>query len=194
VTFLLAGHETVATALTFALLLAAQHRTVTEHIADEAETCVRSEPAERFERLPYTRAVLAESMRLYPPVWILARQTKSASMIGTHAVPAGAMIFVSQWVIHRDARFFADPLRFVPARFLRPASPRHAYFPFGAGPRQCIGESFAWLEGTLVLAEIVRRWRLQLVSDASPALTAKVTLRPADPVVVRVTTRSAALR
>jgi cytochrome P450 len=104
------------------------------------------------------------------------------------------VIFVSQWVIHRDDRFFTEPLRFAPERFLEPVVPRHAYFPFGAGPRQCIGESFAWMEGTLVLAEIVRRWHLQLMTDAEPALTAKVTLRPAAPVIVRVTTRSTAPR
>jgi cytochrome P450 len=194
VTFLLAGHETVANALTFALLLIAQHAAVAERIADEAVACAQAPSADRHERLRYTRAVLAESMRLYPPVWILARQTKAASSVGPQRVPPGTVIFVSQWVIHRDRRFFSDPLRFAPERFLEPSVARHAYFPFGAGPRQCIGESFAWMEGTLVLAEIVRRWHLHLMSDAEPSLTANVTLRPASPVIVRVTTRSTAPR
>jgi cytochrome P450 len=194
VTFLLAGHETVANALTFCLLLIAQHPDVAERVADEATTCRECSPADRVERLRYTRAVLAESMRLYPPVWILARQTKADSRIGSHAVPPGTVIFVSQWVVHRDDRFFTEPLRFAPERFLEPVAPRHAYFPFGAGTRQCIGESFAWMEGTLVLAEIVRRWRLHLLTDVEPSLTAKVTLRPATPVIVRVTTRSIARR
>lgn len=194
VTFLLAGHETVANALTFAILLIAQRPDVAARLADETVACASLPSADRYERLRYTRAVLAESMRLYPPVWILARQTKAASTIGSQRVPPGTVIFVSQWVIHRDDRFFTEPLRFAPERFLEPVVPRHAYFPFGAGPRQCIGESFAWMEGTLVLAEIVRRWHLQLMTDAEPALTAKVTLRPAAPVIVRVTTRSTAPR
>jgi hypothetical protein len=103
-------------------------------------------------------------MRLYSPTWILARQTKTASQIGA---------------------LFSDPLTFMPGC----SHPRYAYFPFGAGTRQCIGEGFAWMEGTLALAEVVRRWRLQLITDALPPLTAKVTLRPAAPVIVRVTPR-----
>ena len=194
VTLLLAGHETVANALTFSLLLMAQHPDVAARVADEAAACGERPAAERLEQLPYTRAVLAEAMRLYPPVWILARRTRTGSTIGSHEVPSGSVIFASQWVVHRDERFFAEPRRFAPERFLAPAPARHAYFPFGAGTRQCIGESFAWMEGTLALAEIVRRWRLQLMSDAEPALTAKVTLRPAAPVIARVTTRSAARR
>lgn len=194
VTFLLAGHETVANALTFALLLVAQHPHMADRIADEGAACADRPAGERLERLPYTRAVLAESMRLYPPVWILARQTRSRSTIGPHDVPARSVIFVCQWVVHRDARFFDEPLRFAPERFLGAAAPRHAYFPFGAGNRQCIGESFAWMEGTLALADIVQRWRLLLLSAPAPRLVAKVTLRPATPVMVRVTTRSAAPR
>ncbi|HEY3055468.1 MAG TPA: cytochrome P450 [Thermoanaerobaculia bacterium] len=136
-------------------------------------------------RTAAVRAVLAESMRLYSPAWILARQTKTASQIGAHEVPPRTIIFASQWVLHRDARFFSDPLTFMPGC----SHPRYAYFPFGAGTRQCIGEGFAWMEGTLALAEVVRRWRLQLITDALPPLTAKVTLRPAAPVIVRVTPR-----
>jgi len=194
VTFLLAGHETVANALTFALLLVATHAAAADRIAAEAEGARACPPADRFERLSYTRAVLAESMRLYPPVWILARTLKTASTIGGHPVAPGDVIFVSQWVVQRDARFFADPLRFVPERFLESTVPKHAYFPFGAGSRQCIGEGFAWMEGTLALAEFVGRWRLSLVSEATPRLTASVTLRPAAPVRIRVTTRRAAPR
>ena len=104
------------------------------------------------------------------------------------------MIFVSQWVVHRDARWFERPLAFVPERFLDGSVPRHAYLPFGAGSRQCIGEGLAWMEGTLALAGIARRWRLELMSDPQPALAAKVTLRPDAPVRIRVTTRSAAPR
>lgn len=194
VTFLLAGHETVGNALTFALLLAAQHPDVAERAAEEADRCLGLPAAERFDRLPYTRALFAESIRLYPPVWILARQTRVPSRIGASEVPSGTIIFVSHWVVHRDSRFFEDAEQFVPERFMAAVPPRHAYFPFGAGPRQCIGEGFAWLEGTLALADILHRWRLRLMSDRKPALVAKVTLRPAKPVLVRVTTRSAAQR
>jgi cytochrome P450 len=193
-TLLLAGHETVANALTFALLLLAQHRDVAERIGAEADLHAHVPPGERVDRLRYTRAVLAEAMRLYPPVWILGRTTKSDSRIGAHAVAAASVIFVSQWVVHRDGRWFERPLAFVPERFLDGSVQRHAYFPFGAGSRQCIGEGLAWMEGTLALAAIARRWRLELMSDPQPALAAKVTLRPDAPVRIRVTTRSAAPR
>lgn len=193
-TLLLAGHETVADALTFALLLIAQHADVAERIGAEADQHAHLPPGERVERLKYARAVLAEAMRLYPPVWILGRTTKSESQVGSVTIGAGSVIFLSQWVVHRDARWFDRPLTFVPDRFLDGPVQRQAYFPFGAGPRQCIGESFAWMEGTLALAAIARRWRLVLMSDRQPPLTARVTLRPSTPVQVRVTTRSAAPR
>jgi len=92
--------------------------------------------------------------------------------------------------VHRDARWFDRPLAFVPDRFLDGAVQRQAYFPFGAGSRQCIGEGFAWMEGTLALGAIARRWRLELMSDPRPPLTAKVTLRPSTPVRVRVRARA----
>jgi len=130
-------------------------------------------------------------MRLYPPVWILGRRAKTRSTIGPHEIAPGTILFASQWVVHRDERFFQDPLRFVPDRFVGSKTHQHPYFPFGAGARQCIGEHLAWMEGTLALAEIVSRWRLTIASDAVPALAATVTLRPRAPVVVRVTTRRA---
>ena len=193
-TLLLAGHETVADALTFALLLIAQHADVAERIGEEADLHAHLPPGDRVDRLTYARAVLAEAMRLYPPVWILGRTTKAESRVGSHTITTGSVIFLSQWIVHRDARWFGRPLVFAPERFLDGSVQRQAYFPFGAGPRQCIGESFAWMEGTLALAAIARRWRLELMSDREPRLTARVTLRPSTPVRIRVTTRSAAPR
>jgi cytochrome P450 len=193
-TLLLAGHETVANALTFALLLVAQRADIAERIGAEADLHAHLPPGERVDRLRYARAVLAEAMRLYPPVWILGRTTRNDVSIGSQNVGANSVIFLSQWVVHRDARWFPEPLAFVPERFLDGSVQRQAYFPFGAGSRQCIGESFAWMEGTLALAAIARRWRLELISDPQPPLTARVTLRPTTPVTIRVTTRSTARR
>jgi cytochrome P450 len=202
VTFLLAGHETVANALTFALLLVAQNAAVADRIADEAAAAEAQPAIDRLDGLPYARAVLAEAMRLFPPVWILARQTKTPSTIGPHAIATGSIVFVCQWLVHRDPRFFDDPLRFTPERFLESGGGSrsdgrrlcHAYFPFGAGSRQCIGEGFAWMEGTLALAAVARRWRLRLISAPDPPLAAALTLRPASKVVISVTTRSTAPR
>jgi cytochrome P450 len=186
--------STVVPDLRHPLLLLAQHPDVAERIAAEADRHADVPPDERMEALKYTRAVLAEAMRLYPPVWILGRTANTESRIGTHIVNAGSVIFLSQWVVHRDARWFERPLTFAPERFLDGLPHRQAYLPFGAGPRQCIGEGFAWMEGTLALASIARRWRLELMSEREPPLTARVTLRPATPVRIRVTTRSAAPR
>jgi cytochrome P450 len=135
------------------------------------------EPAD-FARLPYTQAVFREALRLYPPVWALARIATRPYALGPYAVPEGGTIVMSQWVVHRSERYYPDPLRFAPERWLDgPAPPPGAYFPFAAGPRMCIGERFAMLEGTLVLAAIGRSWRVVPGAEA-PRIDARFTLRP----------------
>jgi cytochrome P450 len=188
-TILLAGHETMANALTYALLLLAQHSGPAEGI--RAEVCRvaggKSLGAEDYEQLTFTRAVLAESMRLYPPVWVLGRALKQSCTIGSFIAPRNSILFASQYLLHRDARFFSEPKVFRPERFL--ANNRvhqFAYFPFGIGPRRCIGEGFALMEGTLALGTILRSWEFELLPETKLVLDPKVTLRPKFPVLVRV--------
>jgi cytochrome P450 len=132
-------------------------------------------------------------MRLYPPAWAVGRQAVEPCRVGDRVdVPAGAVLLMSQWVLHRDTRYWPDPLAFDPSRFLgeHPDRPRYAYFPFGGGPRQCIGEAFAWTEGVLAIAALARRWRVQLLdSDRPLPLQATITLRPKNGLPVRVERR-----
>jgi cytochrome P450 len=132
-------------------------------------------------RLEYTAMVLAESMRLYPPAWAMGREVLEDVSIGPYRLPKGAMVFFSQYIVQRDPRWFPHPERFAPERFTaeaKAARPRFAYFPFGGGGRQCIGESFAWMEATLALATIAQRWRLALVPGQNIEPQPKITLRP----------------
>ena len=188
-TILLAGHETIANSLTYTLYLLAQHREQMEKIRDEANQVASGKEvtAGDYERMPIARAALAESMRLYPPVWVLGRAITEPCKIGGYTVPAGAILFASQYLLHRDPRFFDDPERFLLDRFL-PGGKTHqfAYFPFGLGPRRCIGEGFALMEGALVLSTIVQRWNLELLPETCLVLDPKVTLRPAFPVLAKV--------
>jgi cytochrome P450 len=120
-------------------------------------------------------------MRLYPPAWIIGRRALADVPIGGYVIPKGAIVLMSQYVVHRDARWFPEPLRFAPDRWTtetKAALPRCAYFPFGGGPRGCIGEQFAWTEAILLLATIARHWRARLAPGHPVALQPLVTLRP----------------
>jgi cytochrome P450 len=188
VNLILAGHETVSNALTYTVLLLARHPEVAKRVREEiAQVAGGGPPAARhFEKLVFTRAVLAESMRLFPPAWALARTITSDYSIRGYRIKKGAIVFTSQYVMHRDPRFFPEPLEFRPERFLAPSHPRFAYFPFGAGPRQCIGEGFAWMEGVLVLATLMRAWNFEPQFEGDPPLYPSVTLRPLHAVPVRL--------
>jgi cytochrome P450 len=125
--------------------------------------------------------VLAESMRLYPPAWAMGRQATRDVALGPYLLPAGTYFFFSQYIIQRSAEHYPDPLRFDPERFTperKAARSKFVYFPFGAGGRQCIGESFAWMEATLVLATMAQRWRLRLIPGQKLEVQPKITLRP----------------
>ncbi len=182
-TLFLAGFETVANALAWTWLLLGQNPIVQSRVEDEVDAVLagRLPTLADIPRLEYTAMVLAESMRLYPPAWAMGRQALEDVAIGPYKLRKGTMVFFSQYIVHRDARWFPHPERFIPERFTaeaKAARPRFAYFPFGGGGRQCIGESFAWMEATLVLATIAQRWRLALVPGQTIEPQPKITLRP----------------
>lgn len=184
-TLFLAGHETTAIALSWACYLIAQNPEVEEKLAEELRTVLgdRVPTPEDLGQLRYTEMVLKESMRLYPAVWGVGRRAKTECELGGYRVPAGSNIFILQWLTQRDARFFPDPERFDPERWredpVRSGKiPRFAYFPFGGGPRVCVGASFAMMEGILLLAMIQQNYRLEVVPGYPVKMFAAVTLRP----------------
>lgn len=175
-TLLLAGHETTSSTLTFAWYLLARHPDIAAWMRGDAAR---------------TRAVVAETLRLYPPAWVLGRRLTEPLSLDGWTLPAGSTGLVSQRVLHRDPRFWPDPLRFRPQRWLTvagefdleaPGQPRAAYFPFGAGSRICVGESFAWAEAVLVLSSVAGWWAPQLPPGFALRLRPAITLRPYGPV------------
>jgi cytochrome P450 len=188
-TFFLAGHETTANALTWTWFLLAAHPDVADRMAAESRACGEGPlGAEDLARLPYTRMVLSESMRLYPPAWTVARRAIGDFTLGGHAIPGGSLVVTSQWVIHRDPRWWPDAEDFRPDRWEGEGAdrPKFAYFPFGGGARLCIGEHFAWMEGILVLATIARDWHFTLEPGARVVPQATITLRPAGGIPMRM--------
>jgi cytochrome P450 len=182
-TLLLAGHETTALALSWTWYLLVQYPDVDAAMQAELQTVLggRLPTAADLPHLQYTRMVLAEALRLYPPAWLMTRRVREEVVIGDYRFPQGTFFLISPYLTHRDPRFFADPEAFVPTRWAAPpeaGSARYAYFPFGGGPRQCLGEGFAWMEGILVLTTVAQMWRMQLVPGHTVAPWALVTLRP----------------
>jgi cytochrome P450 len=184
ITLLLAGHETTALALTFAWHLLGAHPAAAERLEAEIDEAIGGRPAGPADlpRLRYAEGVVRESMRLYPPAWAIGREAIAPCEIGGYAVAPGTQLWAAQWVVHRDARWFPEPLAFRPERWagdLAKKLPRHAYFPFGGGPRICIGNAFAMMEAVLILVTIARRFRLAPADRRPLELTPSVTLRPA---------------
>lgn len=182
-TIILAGHETTANALTFTWMLLAQNPEAETLMHEELQRVLggRLPTVADIPNLPYTEAVFAESMRLYPPVWWQARQAVSEYVLSAYRLPAGTLILWSLYIMHRDPRWFAEPDQFRPERMTRAARAslgRYVYFPFGGGTHQCIGESFAYLEGLLVLATIAQSWRPRLAAGHELTLEPLITLRP----------------
>jgi cytochrome P450 len=182
-TLLLAGHETTANALTWTWDALARNPTAERRLHDELDAVLgdRDPVAGDYPRLPFTRDVIAESMRLRPPAWILGRRVIKPIRVGEWDVPAGAVILMSQIVTHRNPRFWREPEAFRPERWSNGETaslPRGAYFPFGGGNRICIGESFAWTEAVLVLATLARRVHFRPLDLSPVPLDPLVTLRP----------------
>jgi len=183
VTIFLAGHETTANALAWTWYLLSQNPEVETRLHRELDAFPENAVFGfgDLSALRYTEMVLAESMRLYPPAWILGRRALVDYEVGGYVIPKGSIVAACQWVTHRDPRFFPEPERFDPERFraeVRETRPKFSYFPFGGGPRVCIGESFAWMEGVLLLATLARRWRMRLTPGQTVVPLPSITLRP----------------
>lgn len=193
-TLMLAGHETTANALSWTFLLLSQHPDARETMEKELDALGRDPSYEDLAKLPYTLAVFKEAMRLYPPAYMVARRAREDVTIGEHRITKGAICFVSVIGIHRRPDVWSDPDRFDPTRFLGDKEkqlPRCAYLPFGAGPRICIGNHFALMEGHTLLATIARRARFDATSPSRKVeLEPLVTLRPKGGLPMRVATRS----
>ena len=182
-TIFLAGHETTANALTWTWYLLSQNPEAEARLHEEIDRVLAGRlPAfADVAQLKYTEMVLAESMRLFPPAWAIGRLALEEIEIGGYVVPRKSLVLMSQFVTHRDPRYFAEPLRFDPERWLpdaRDSRPQFSYFPFGGGPRRCIGEGFAWMEGILLIATIAQQWQMRLAPNHPVALKPVITLRP----------------
>ena len=184
-TLFLAGHETTANALSWAWYLLAQHPEIEARLHEELVSVLdgRLPTARDVSRLPYTEMVVKEAMRLYPPAWAVGRQAVKKFELGGYSFPAGTNIAILQWSTQRDPRFFPEPEKFDPGRWSEAAMkknplPRFAYFPFGGGPRVCVGAGFAMMEAILLLATMAQRFRMSLVAGRKVKMLPSVTLRP----------------
>jgi cytochrome P450 len=187
-TLVLAGHETTANSLSWTWMLLAQHPNVAAQLHKELDQVLegRSPQLEDLPQLPYTQAVINESMRLYPPVAILGREATEDVVIGEYLIPKNCVVIISQWVMHHSAQYFDDAEAFKPERWLalpgesslESQLPRGVYFPFGDGPRICIGKGFALMEAALILAMVAQRYQINLVSTHEIVPQSSITLRP----------------
>ena len=181
-TFLLAGHETTALALSWAWHLLGQNPEAQQNLQQELDGVLglRAPGFSDLAKLQYAERVIKESMRLYPPAWSLARTVINEFEVGGYRIPAGANVVMSQWIMHRNPQYFPDPEKFDPDRWLERSQklPRFAYFPFGGGPRQCIGAAFAMMEATLLLATIGQRFQFRAVAGHPVVPAPSFTLRP----------------
>jgi len=189
-TIFLAGHETTANAMSWTWYLLGNSERVETKLHEELARVLdgRTPAVEDVPKLEYTRAVVAESMRLYPPAWTMGRRAIEGHTIGGHAIDPGSLVILSQWIVHHDPRWWDDPGTFRPERWLNADSgnrergtgnrsrPKYAYFPFGGGSRICIGESFAWTEAILLVATIAQHWMFKPLTV--PKLEPRITLRP----------------
>jgi cytochrome P450 len=182
-TIFFAGHETTANALTWTWYLLSQNPEVEAKLHREVDGVLQGclPVVEDYPKLSYTEMVLAESMRLYPPAWLIGRQALNDYQIDGYFIPARSNLLISPYLMHRNEKYFSDPLKFDPERWRpeeRESRPKFSYFPFGGGPRICIGEHFAWMEGVLVIATVAQRWKMRLVEGHPVEPLPIVTLRP----------------
>ncbi len=183
ITIFLAGYETVANALSWTWYLLSLNPDCESKFHEEVDGILQGKlpTVENVPHLRYTESVMAESLRLYPPAWAMGRYARNDFALGEYLLPARTTVLISQFITHRDPRYFPDPLRFDPDRFSpegKAQRTKFTYFPFGAGVRQCIGESFAWMEGVLILATLAQKWKLRLVPGHKVEPQPLITLRP----------------
>ncbi|RQG94391.1 cytochrome P450 [Natrarchaeobius chitinivorans] len=192
VTFLFAGHETSSVALTYTFMLLARHDDVADTLHEELETVLDGERP-RFEHVPrleYTEHVITEAMRLYPPAYILFRTVLEDVVIDGYRIPEGTIVTLPQFWLHTDERFYDDPDAFEPERWTDDRDrPEYAYFPFGGGPRHCIGMRFAMLEMKLIVATLMQQFEPTLLSEPDPEPAVTTTLKPAEDVLIRMDRR-----
>lgn len=192
---ILAGYETISNALAWTWYLLSTHPEVNARFHAELDAVLdgRQPTAADVESLVYTRMILSETLRMYPSVWFLDRRAVNDYEVGGYLVPAGSMVLMSQWLVQHDPRFYTEPMRFDPQRWTTDAQTgrhRFAYFPFGAGPRVCVGEHFAWMEGVLLMATIGQRWNIQVQKGYKVVPTPSLNLHPKGGIKVRVEARS----
>ena len=194
-TLLITGYETVGEAMAWTSYLVARHQEVEEKLFAEVDEILEGQAprAEDVPKLRYTAMVLAESMRLYPPTWIFIRMARKDDLLPSGVtIPAGSKVYLCQYVTHRNPRYFPQPEHFDPERFSETSKrerPLFAYFPFGGGPRVCIGDSFARMEGVLVLASIAQQFRLTLAPGQTIVPEPRMTLRPRNGIMMRIQQR-----
>jgi cytochrome P450 len=199
ITLFLAGHETTANTLSWTWWLLAQNPAVEARLHDELRAVLarRSPSLDDLPNLVYTNHIITESMRLYPPAWGTARTAIEDHEIAGYSVPKGSGVSFAQWTVHRDPRWYDAPDEFRPERWdgdLLKRLPRFAYFPFGGGPRQCIGNAFALMEAALILATIAQQYRFRLVDGHAVVPLASITLRPRHGIRVVMESRPAKSR
>lgn len=193
-TLYLAGHETTALTLSWSWYLLSQYPEVEEKLVAEWKAVLngRTPTADDVAHLPYTEAVITEAMRVYPPVYLIGREATTDLELGGYRVKKGYTVFMSQWVSHKDPRYFPEPDSFRPERWedgLAKRIPKYAYYPFGGGPRVCIGNTFALMEAALILAAVGQRYRFTLNSDAVIDVNPQITLLPKHGVPATLTPR-----
>ena len=194
-TLYLAGHETTALTLAWSWYLLSQHRRVEEKLVSEWQRVLRgvAPTAQHLQRLPYTAAVIAESMRLFPPVYVIGREATTELELGGYRVKPGYTVLMSQWVNHRDQNFFPDPEEFRPERWqdgLAKRLPKFAYYPFGGGQRICVGSTFALIEATIILAAVGQHYQFTVDPDAVIDIKPQITLLPANGIPATLECRS----
>ncbi|BBM87371.1 cytochrome P450 [Candidatus Uabimicrobium amorphum] len=193
-TLLVVGHETTATSLTWAFYLIAKHPHVQQKIEEELQRVIgqRNIEVEDIDKLTYTSNVVRETLRLYPPLWAIGRESIEDVQIGKQLIPKGVQVLMVQHVVHRDARYFDEPQKFLPERWengFEKKIPKYAYFPFGGGPRVCIGNHYNMIESTLILAMAIQKFRVQILEDRGTALLPSITLQPLHKVEITVQKR-----
>jgi cytochrome P450 len=190
-TLIQAGHETAANALAWTWYLLARNAEAEAKLHDELDSVLagRTPTFDDLARLPYTEKVFLEAMRMYPPVWTMTRLALKDYAVGGYTLPAGSLVLISQYVMHHDERYYPDPHRYDPERWspeARQSRPQFTYFPFGGGPRRCIGEGLAMLEGVLMIATLANRWRMRLATTRPVRTQTSIVLRPKDGMPMRL--------